>query len=122
MLSADRRYGLAVLALCLAAGVVSTALDSDEGGWLLAATFTATLATVLIPGGLPSVQHVRRSPHVVWFWSLLFAVAAGAGATDVTPVLMVGTAGCAAAGYVAALAGSHYAHTKTADERLAGPD
>jgi hypothetical protein len=112
LLAADRRYGLAVLAVCLATTAMATAVDSDEGAWLLAATFTATLATVLIPGGLPSVQQVRRSPHVVWFWSLLLVVAAGAGATDVTPELMVGAAGCAAAGYLAALAVSRYAHAK----------
>jgi hypothetical protein len=112
LVSHDRRYGVAVLALCLAGTALATAADQDEGAWLLAATFAAALATVLVPGGLPSVQRLRSSPHVVWFWSVLVLVAAGAGATDLTPAMMVGVAGCAAAGYAAALAVSRYLHSR----------
>ena len=112
LITHERRYGLAVLALCLVGAAVATAADQDEGGWLLAATFTATLATVLIPGGLPSVQRLRSAPHVLWFWGVLIGVAALAGATDVTPEMMVGAAGCAAAGYAAALAATRYVHSR----------
>jgi hypothetical protein len=66
----------------------------------------------LIPGGLLSVRRVRSAPHLLWFWTVLVIVAGLAGATDVTPAMMVGTAGCAAAGYAAALAGSRYLHSR----------
>lgn len=108
LIDQDRRYGLAVLALCLTGTAIATAADQDEGSWLLAVTFTAAVATVLVPGGLPTVRCLRSSPHVLGFWGVLVGVAALAGATDLTPEMMVGVAGCAAAGYAAALAVIRY--------------
>jgi hypothetical protein len=96
----------------LLGAAIAAATDLDEGSWMLVATFLAATAVVVVPGGLRSVQQLRRTPHLYRCWALLLVVSISAGVSKASPELLAGALGCAAAGYAAALALSRYLNSR----------